>query len=89
MLLLELVHIGIGKKHKLSKTYTSKEWGELFCLAQRQGVTAIVLDGINKCFELGIALDMDFQTKMDWIGLAYQMETLYEQHKRCKTSQLF
>ena len=57
-------------------------WNELFKVAQRQGVAAIALDGINKCFEMGINIDLDFQTKMEWIGLVTQMEQQYHQYEK-------
>lgn len=78
--LLELVRIGIGKDSAY-QIPQGLDWQELFDLADRQKVTAIALDGINRCFEKGVKLDIDFQTKMDWIGAARQIEALYQQHE--------
>ena len=78
--LLELVRIGIGKDSAYQITQ-GLDWQELFDLADRQKVTAIALDGINRCFEKGVKLDVDFQTKMDWIGAVRQIEALYQQHE--------
>ena len=79
--LLELVKLGIGKDsfYKIPKGF---DWLELFDLAERQRVTAIALDGINRCFEKGVELDIDFQTKMDWIGEAQQVEAYYQEHEK-------
>ncbi len=58
------------------------DWNTLYSLAQNQGVVAIVLDGINFCYEKGIVLNLDFQTKMDWIGLVSQTEAIHAQHEK-------
>ena len=79
--LLELVKLGLGKD-SVCKIPQSVDWLEVFDLAERQKVTAIALDGINRCFEKGIVLDIDFQTKMDWIGAAHQVEVYYQEHEK-------
>lgn len=57
-------------------------WNDLYTIALEQGLSAIVLDGINKCFEKGIKIDIDFQTKMEWIGLVQQMERQYQLYEK-------
>ena len=79
-LLLSLVKIGIKKGKTLTPSVENVDWEELFSLAERQGVSAIALDGINRCFENGLALNLDFQTKMEWIGAVSQQEVVYKQH---------
>ena len=79
--LLELVKIGIGKD-SIYKIPEGIDWQDVFDLAERQKVTAIALDGINRCFEKGVELDIDFQTKMDWIGAAQQVEIYYQEHEK-------
>ena len=81
-LLLSLVRIGIWKDHLNNSIPENIDWNVLYDLAQNQGVVAIVLDGINYCYEKGIELNLNFQTKMDWIGLVSQMETIYAQHEK-------
>ena len=78
--LLELVRLGVGKD-SIYKIPQGLDWQEMILLAEKQKVTAIALDGINRCFEKGVKLDIDFQTKMDWIGAARQIEALYQQHE--------
>lgn len=78
--LLELVKLGLGKE-SVYQIPPGVDWQGLFDLADRHKVTAIALDGINRCFEKGIELDIDFQTKTDWIGDALQVETFYQQHE--------
>ena len=78
--LLELVRLGIGKDSN-NKLPQGLDWQEIYNLAEVQNVTAIALDGINRLFEKGVNLDVDFQTKMDWIGAAQQIEMFYRQHE--------
>lgn len=80
-LLLSLVRIGTKKGNTLKPKVENIDWVELFSLAERQGVSAIALDGINRCFEEGLALNLDFQTKMEWIGSVSQQEVVYKQHE--------
>ena len=82
-LLLSLIRIGIWKDHVIKSIPKNTDWNTLYTMAQNQGVAAIVLDGINFCYEKGIELNLGFQTKIDWIGLVSQMEVLYTQHEPC------
>ena len=79
--LLELVKLGIGKS-SIYKIPRGSDWQEVFDLAERQRVIAIALDGINRCFEKGIGLDIDLQTKLVWIGAAQQVEVYYQEHEK-------
>jgi len=36
----------------------------------------LILDAFDKLIDSGISIDMDFQTKMDWIGSVQQMEVI-------------
>lgn len=77
----ELVRYGLDVS---SRCHIDKDtnWEELYELALIQGVSAIALDGVNRCFENGVNLDIDFQTKMDWIGEVTQMEQQYRQYEK-------
>lgn len=79
--LLVLTKYGLGKS-KVCQIPTCIDEKGLFELAQKQEIAAIVLDGINKCHENNIPIGMDFQMKMDWIGLVCQMESIYAQHEK-------
>lgn len=80
--LFELLKIGIGKKESLTKGIKSDEWKDIFKVSQRHGITSIVLDGINKCYDQGIQLDIDFKIKMDWIGITQLMEQANKVHEK-------
>ncbi len=78
--LLCLVRCGLGKEVQMSFPIMI-DWQELFEQAKKQGVCAIVLDGINLCYRKGKDIGIDFKTKMEWIGAVYQMEQRYHQHE--------
>lgn len=79
--IFEIAKYGLGKSTecRITKPVDGKI---LFELVQKQGITAIILDGINKCFEKGIKIDIDFRTKMEWIGLTQQIEQRYRQYEK-------
>ncbi len=77
--LLNLICIALGNERPVIKK--NDDWQLLFEIAERHGVAGVVLDGINICFEKGINLNIDFQTKMEWIGLVTQMEQRHQQQK--------
>lgn len=78
--ILEFIQFGLRKTHKCSLPQINS-WYNLFDIAQKQGVAAIVLNGINRYYEKGIKIDIDFQIKMEWIGFAQQMEQRYRQYE--------
>ena len=81
-LLLSLIRIGIWKDHIIKSIPEDTDWNALYDFAKNQGVVAIVLDGINYCYEKGIELHLNFQTKIKWIGLVNQMERQYRQYEK-------
>ena len=58
------------------------DWKEVLEQATAQGLSAIALDGINKCFEEGVKLEIDFQTKIDWTGQVTQIEQRYQLYEK-------
>lgn len=79
--IIDLVRMGEG--YDVERIINENiDWHEVFRLAKEQGVAAVVLDGINRCYENGNEIDIDFQTKMEWIGLVTQMEQQYKSHEK-------
>ena len=78
--LLEFIKLGI-RKDSFCKIPNNIDWQELFDLAEKQNLTAIALDGINRYFEKGNELDIELRTKLEWIGAGQQVEVLYKQHE--------
>lgn len=79
--LLKLTRVAIGHDN-MSHISTQILWNDMYSIALEQGLSAIVFDGINNCFEKGIKIDIDFQTKMEWIGLVQQMEQQYQLYEK-------
>lgn len=76
---LELVRLGIGtsKDAKISKEL---DWAQLKVLADRQGLTAVVLDALDAVHH-SIPLDL----KLKWIGEVLQGEETYKLHQKVAT----
>lgn len=54
---------------------TREEWIRLKELSERQGTTALVLDGIERLQAQGVtAVNMPLEMKLEWIGEALQLE---------------
>lgn len=79
--LLNLIKLGIGHKNDI---FIPKDidWNNIFILSQQHGVSAIVFDGINLCYKNGNGINLDFNTKIEWIGLVNQIESSYEIYVR-------
>ena len=80
-ILIELAKYGLGRT-TVCRVPQSVDWKAVFELAFQQEIAAIVLDGINRCYENGVKLEVDYQTKMEWIGSVSQMEQRYSQHEK-------
>ena len=81
---LTLVRMGIGKdySHSWEKNahFSSSDWMAIQKLANEQGLTAVVLDGIDKSEELAATLPVAM--KLDWIGQVLQnYEQRYDSYK--------
>lgn len=99
--LLYLVNVGLepseGKKSLdwfgvVQDALKGEEWMELFDLSERQGISAIALDGLHSIvkhrslvldgFNLKISSDPQLvYRKFQWLGLAMQMEQMYAEHE--------
>lgn len=78
--LFELLRYGLGKSNEC-KIPEGVNWSEVYNLALIQGVEGIVLDGIDRCYNQNKDLNIDFQTKLEWIGDVQQMASVYNHHK--------
>lgn len=74
-LFLELVRVNICQSKK-ELNASSIDWMALKALAERQGLLAVVLDGVEKCPDLLAA--MPAPVKMAWIGTVLQGERIGE-----------
>ena len=81
---LQLVRLGIGTS-KDAKILNSIDWVQLKALADEQGLTAVVLDGLDKCHtDTTDSTDLlPLQMKLEWIGEVLQnYEQRYVQYKK-------
>ena len=81
--LLYFVRIALGTQPP--KPVSGTNWKEAIEIATNQGIVGVVLDGINRCFEKNVSVDIDFDTKMEWIGIVSQMEAGYKRHQEAIT----
>ncbi len=83
--LIELVKYGLGLSDKLLLS-NNVNWEELFQLAFEHRVCAIALDGIQRCYDNGCSIDIDEDTKLDWISEIKFQEADYIQQKKAIVS---
>ena len=76
--LLFLVRLGLG--HEVPKDVADVDWNELLDLSLNQGLTGIVVDGMNRCYDAGKTIGIGPSTKMKWIGAIARMEQNYRFH---------
>lgn len=82
---LQIVRLGIGTS-KDAKIPNSIDWSQLKALADEQGLTAIVLDGIDKVQEFNgsrVQESLPVAMKLEWIGEVLQnYEQRYKAYER-------
>lgn len=79
--LLEIVKYGLGN---VSECHVPDHinWGEVLNLASMHGVAAIALDGIQRCMDESVPINIDLQTKLEWIGVTTQQEAEYKRQEK-------
>lgn len=75
--LIELARFGLGNPSDCN-TFSDTNWETVFKLAFQHGVGAIVFDGIQCCYDKNIPIQIDTQTKLEWIGSVHQAEVEYQ-----------
>ena len=83
---LQLVRLGIEHTESISITDTlprkANEWKALWNLADRHGLSAVVLDALNT-YGTNLTDGMPLEMKLEWIGDVLQnYEQRYEQYKK-------
>lgn len=76
---LQLVRLGIGPS-KDAKIPKGIDWKQLKDMADGQGLSAVILDGLNMV-GTNLADNMPLQMKLEWIGEVLQDESLFSLHK--------
>ncbi len=78
--LFELLRYGLRKSDNCTIS-ESTDWVNTYLLSFQQGVGAFLLDGIERCYSKGRDLDINIETKLEWIGDVQQMESVFDHHK--------
>jgi len=65
---------------------TGVDWNALIELAVQHRVSAIALDGLQRCYDENIPVAIDVAEKLQWIGLVKQQEDEYEQQRKAMVS---
>lgn len=83
---LLLVRLGIGHDNLDANLNGNVDWIALKALAERQGLSAVVLDGIDKV-SLHSAKSLSLQLKLQWIGEVLQnFEARYSEYEKSISS---
>ena len=77
---LLFVRLGIGHA-ETSGTIDNVNWVQLKALADGQGLSAVVLDGLDKLNDTSFLQEL----KLEWIGEVLQMEATYKLHQEVAT----
>ena len=71
--------IGLGAGQSLMSFTGVKDWGKLKVMADKQGLSAVVLDGIEK---LPVELRPKQEFLLQWIGEVIQGESVFMKQKK-------
>ena len=66
-LFFELIQVSIGTKDCYNEVPSGEDWVRLFYLANKQSLTSLLIEGINK--EPSLAQSIDKALLLEWIGL--------------------
>ena len=78
---IALVRLGIG--HNSERLSDAIDWNTVREIADEQGLSAIVLDGIEKAKNNSANLDINQEVLLEWIGEVMQnYEARYQQYKK-------
>lgn len=75
--LIELVRLGLENTSDCNLS-SETSWEEVRNLAFLHGVGAIAFDGIQCCYDKDLSIEIDIQTKLEWIGSVHQAEVEYQ-----------
>ena len=73
-LFFELVQVALGVKDDLSRAPLEKEWRNLLVISDRQGVTGVVFDAINRLSHRNATVKPPFELLMEWIASTEQIK---------------
>lgn len=74
--LIDIVCYGLGNSNSFTVP-NQKDWNQVMTLAVLHGVDAIAFDGIQRCHKNNFPLNIDIDTKLEWIGNLHLQEAGY------------
>ena len=74
--LFELLKFGLGHVNTINIP-NQTNWKDIYTLAFKHGVGAIALDGLQRCYDENIPVDIDKIDKRKWIGAVNRQEKKY------------
>ena len=80
---IRLVRLGVELSEEISIPI-EMDWTELKALADQQGLSAVMLDGLNTVYGEGLTVNdsMPQVLRLEWIGEVLQGEQTYKQHQK-------
>ncbi len=79
--LLGIVRFGLGNVNECHVP-DNTNWGDVLNLASIHGVAGIALDGIQRCVDENISINIALQTKLEWIGVTTKQEAEYKRQEK-------
>jgi hypothetical protein len=89
MLFFELLQVAVGNRERLSRVPTAVEWSDLYEESERQAVTGILLQGIDRLkASTDDTSNLPLELLLQWIGISEQIrQGNLSLTKRCKELQ--
>ncbi len=89
MLFFELLQVAVGNRERLSRVPTAVEWSDLYEESERQAVTGILLQGIERLkASTDDTSNLPLELLLQWIGISEQIrQGNLSLTKRCKELQ--
>ncbi len=73
-LFFELIQVSLGSREQLSRQPSESEWMQLYALAEKQSLTGVLLEGVEKLKSLDSTTDIPQALLLNWIGERLQVE---------------
>ena len=73
-LFFELIQVSLGSREQLSRQPSESEWMQLYALAEKQSLTGVLLEGVEKLKSIDSTTDIPQALLLNWIGERLQVE---------------
>lgn len=84
-LFFELIQMTLGNRERFSRVPSEKEWVQLYALANKQSLTSLFIEGVNKSKNVGDDVNLKQGVLLEWIGIGLRTESYNKiQNQRAK-----